>query len=97
MSVKMEESFGVKFSKPERNAGGEIIGYHGITREITARKSNAGQSARVSILRCTYQITQSSLLKERLNYVLAEMKRSHQYSALLLDLDNFKALNDTWS
>ena len=37
------------------------------------------------------------LLKERLNYTLAEMKRNHHHSALFfLDLDNFKSLNDTY-
>lgn len=30
--------WGEVLSKPERNAKGEIIGYHGITREITEQK-----------------------------------------------------------
>ena len=88
--------WGEILSKPERNAKGEIIGYHGITREITARKAMQDRVQELAFYDALTKLPNRLLLKERLNYVLAEMKRSHQYSALLfLDLDNFKALNDT--
>lgn len=88
--------WGEILAKFERNAKGEIIGFHGITREITERKRMQDRVEELAFYDALTKLPNRLLLKERLNYVLAEMKRSHQYSALLfLDLDNFKSLNDT--
>lgn len=84
-------------AKPERNEKGEIIGFHGITREITERKSMQDKVQELAFYDALTKLPNRLLLKERLNYVLAEMKRNHHHSALLfLDLDNFKSLNDTY-
>ena len=84
-------------AKPERNKKGEIIGYHGITREITERKAMQDKVQELAFYDTLTKLPNRLLLKERLNYALAEMKRNHHHSALLfLDLDNFKSLNDTY-
>lgn len=83
-------------SKPERNDKGEIIGYHGITREITERKMMQDKVQELAFYDVLTKLPNRLLLKERLNYTLAEMKRHHHHGAVLfLDLDNFKSLNDT--
>ena len=88
--------WGEILSKPERNEKGEIIGYHGITREITERKAMQDKVQELAFYDALTKLPNRLLLKERLNYALAEMKRNHHYGALLfLDLDNFKSLNDT--
>lgn len=83
-------------SKPERNEKGEIIGYHGITREVTERKLMQDKVQELAFYDALTKLPNRFLLSERLNYAIAEMKRTHRHSALLfLDLDNFKSLNDT--
>lgn len=82
-------------SKPERNEKGEIIGYHGITREITDRKMMQDKVQKLAFYDALTMLPNRLLLRERLNYTLAEMKRSKKHGAVLfLDLDNFKSLND---
>ncbi|WP_333803157.1 diguanylate cyclase domain-containing protein [Sulfurospirillum sp.] len=82
-------------SKPERDDNGEIIGYHGITREITERKIMQDKVQELAYYDALTKLPNRLLLSERLNYVIAEMKRSKKHAALLfLDLDNFKSLND---
>lgn len=89
--------WGEIISKPERNKKGEIIGYHGITRETTERKVMQDKVKELAFYDSLTKLPNRLLLSERLNYMLAEMKRTQKYSALFfLDLDNFKSLNDTY-
>ncbi|WP_263832167.1 diguanylate cyclase domain-containing protein [Sulfurospirillum oryzae] len=88
--------WGEIISKPERNDKGEIIGFHGITREVTERKTMQEKVQQLAFYDPLTKLPNRLLLSERLNYTLAEIKRNHKYAALLfLDLDNFKSLNDT--
>ena len=88
--------WGEIISKPERNEKGEIIGYHGITREITERKAMQDRVQQLAFFDPLTQLPNRLLLHERLKHIIAEMKRTKKYSALFfIDLDNFKSLNDT--
>lgn len=87
--------WGEILSKPERNAQGDITGYHGITREITERKLLQDQVHQLAFFDALTQLPNRRLLTDRLNQAMAAGKRSGCYGALMfLDLDNFKPLND---
>ena len=82
-------------SKPDRNAQGNIVGYHGITREITERKRLQDQVHQLAFFDPLTKLPNRRLLNNRLGQALAAGKRSACYGALMfLDLDNFKPLND---
>jgi len=87
--------WGEVLSKPERNAQGTIIGYHGITREITERKRLEDQVHQLAFHDGLTGLPNRRLLLDRLNQTMAASKRSGNYGAVMfLDLDNFKPLND---
>lgn len=87
--------WGEVLSKPERDAQGAIVGYHGITREITARILLEDQVRQLAFYDPLTQLPNRRLLNDRLGQTLAASTRSEGYAALMyLDLDNFKPLND---
>ena len=87
--------WGEILSKPDRNAQGEIVGYHGITREITQRKLRQDQVYQLAFRDTLTQLANRRQLMEHLTQALLTGQRHHRCGALLfLDLDNFKALND---
>jgi len=89
--------WGEVISRPERNEEGEIIGYYGITREITKQKQMQNEVEQLAFYDALTKLPNRLLLAERLLQVLANSKRHNTYNALMfLDLDNFKALNDTY-
>jgi diguanylate cyclase (GGDEF)-like protein/PAS domain S-box-containing protein len=82
-------------AKPDRNAHGEIVGYHGITREITQRKLLEAQVQRLAFHDALTHLCNRRLLVDRLSQAMASARRTRRHAALLfLDLDNFKSLND---
>ncbi len=82
-------------SKPERDAEGRIIGFHGISRETTQRHQMEDQIRQLAFYDPLTMLPNRRLLVDRLNQALVSSKRSDLYGAVLfLDLDNFKALND---
>ncbi|MBA4060271.1 MAG: hypothetical protein C0470_07855 [Verminephrobacter sp.] len=88
--------WGEVLSKPERNAQGEIIGYHGITREITERKRLEEQVHQLAFYDPLTHLANRRLMLNHLEQAMSASKRSQRHGALLfLDLDNFKPLNDT--
>ena len=88
--------WGEATSKTDRNAQGEIIGYHGITREITERKRLEEQVRQLAFHDPLTHLANRRLMLEHLDQAMSASKRSHHHGALLfLDLDNFKSLNDT--
>ena len=88
--------WGEAMSKTDRNAQGEIIGYHGITREITERKRLEEQVRQLAFHDTLTRRANRRLMLEHLDQAMSASKRSHHHGALLfLDLDNFKSLNDT--
>lgn len=87
--------WGEVISTPELNAQGEIVGYHGITREITARKQLEDRVNQLAFYDALTDLPNRRLLNDRLAQSMAASKRSNSYGALIfLDLDNFKPLND---
>ena len=88
--------WGEVMSKTDRNAQGEIIGYHGITRETTERKRLEEQVRQLAFHDPLTHLANRRLMLEHLDQAMSASKRSHHHGALLfLDLDNFKSLNDT--
>ena len=87
--------WGEVLSKPDRNAKGDSVGYHGITREITERKLLEDQVHQLAFYDPLTHVANRRLLNDRLDQALTASRRSGLYGALLfLDLDNFKTLND---
>lgn len=87
--------WGEVLARPEMNAQGEIVGYHGITREITERKRLQDEVHQLAFFDPLTKLANRRLLNDRLGQALAAGKRSGSFSALMfLDLDNFKPLND---
>ena len=81
--------------KSEHNDLGEIVGYHGITRNVTERKCLEDQVRQLAFHDTLTNLPNRRLLLEHLNQEMSENKRSHHYGGLIyLDLDNFKPLND---
>lgn len=88
--------WGEVLSKREYNNLGEIVGYHGITRNVTERKRLEEQVRELAFLDTLTNLPNRRLLLEHLYQAMSESKRSHFYGGLIyLDLDNFKSLNDT--
>ncbi|MBO0943001.1 diguanylate cyclase [Acidovorax temperans] len=88
--------WGEVLSKPDRNAQGEIIGYHGITREFTERKRLEEQVHQLAFHDPLTHLANRRLMLNHLEQAMSASKRSQRHGALLfLDLDNFKPLNDT--
>lgn len=83
--------------KPEQNDKGEVIGYHGITRNITERKRLEKQVQQLAFHDTLTNLANRRLLQEHLEQAMGESKRSHYYGAVIyMDLDNFKPLNDVY-
>lgn len=88
--------WGEVLSKPELDAQGQIVGYHGITREITERKRLEDQVRQLAFHDPLTDLPNRRLLLDRLSQAMAAGKRSGCHGALMfLDLDRFKTLNDT--
>ena len=82
-------------SNRERDANGNIVGHHGITRNISERKQAQEQVHQLAFYDTLTRLANRALLTDRISQNLAAGKRSGSYSALMfLDLDNFKPLND---
>lgn len=87
--------WGEVFSKPDRDEHGTIIGYHGITREITERKRMQDEVQQLALYDSLTKLPNRHLLNDRLDQALAANRRKACYGALMfIDLDNFKPLND---
>jgi len=74
---------------------GEIV-HLAVTRDITQRKEMEDQVRQLALHDALTNLPNRRLLLDRLSQAMANSKRSGCYCALMyLDLDNFKALNDT--
>ena len=78
------------------DTSGEKNGIVGVIIDITERKRMEEQVHQLAFYDPLTQLPNRRLLDDRLSQTLAAVKRSPRYGALMfLDLDNFKALNDT--
>ena len=83
-------------SRPDHDANGKLVGFHGISRETTQRRQMEDQVRQLAFYDPLTELANRRLLIDRLNQALASSKRSGLYGAVMfLDLDNFKALNDS--
>jgi diguanylate cyclase (GGDEF)-like protein/PAS domain S-box-containing protein len=84
-------------ARPVRDANGVITGYHGITRETTKRRQLEDQVRQLAFYDPLTHLPNRRLLSDRLNQSIAASQRNNCHCALLvLDLDNFKPLNDVY-
>jgi len=81
--------------EPIFGAGGEFIGYRGIGREITERKRLEQTVARLASEGALTGLPNRALLSDRLKHAMARADRGGALLAvMILDLDNFKEIND---
>lgn len=75
---------------------GRVTHYVGAFLDITQRKEDEEQIRRLAFYDPLTELPNRRLLIERLEHAFATSSRTRRYGALLfIDLDNFKALNDT--
>lgn len=81
---------------PIFDSEGVFKGYRGTGRDITARKQAETDIERLAFFDVLTGLPNRRLLLDRLNCAIAASVRGRGHGALLfIDLDNFKALNDT--
>lgn len=89
--------WGEIISKPELDENKNIIGYHGISRDITQRKELQEKIQELAFYDPLTKLANRRLLHDRLGQTISSSKRSQKYAAIIyLDLDNFKPLNDLY-
>lgn len=89
--------WGEILSKQEFDEKGNIIGYHGITREITKRKELQEKIEQLAYCDTLTKLPNRRSLDEKMSFIMSKSERSQKYCALVfIDLDNFKPLNDTY-
>ncbi|WP_374681145.1 diguanylate cyclase [Accumulibacter sp.] len=82
-------------STPERDARGAIIGYYGVSREITERKYAEERVRQLAFHDPLTALPNRRLLDDRLEQTMAASSRLPCHGAVMfVDLDNFKPLND---
>lgn len=80
---------------PERLVSGGTL-WHGYVWDITDRKQSESQIRKLALYDPLTGIANRRLLKEKLQYAISTSRRNQKYGAvIMLDLDNFKILNDT--
>ena len=80
---------------PFYDSDGGLMGLVGVSRDVTERKQVEQQYAQMAFFDPLTQLPNRRLLMDRVNRVLADCIRHQHYAALLMiDLDNFKQIND---
>ena len=81
---------------PMRDAEGKVTGVLGIYDDITRQKQDEAQIRQLAFYDPLTQLPNRRLLADRMQQALSASLRTAHYGALmLLDLDQFKTLNDT--
>ncbi|WP_133174779.1 diguanylate cyclase [Arcobacter caeni] len=89
--------WGEILSKQEMDIEGNIIGYHGVTREITKRKELQEKIEQLAYRDSLTKLPNRRSLNDKMSFIMSKSERSQKYCALVfIDLDNFKPLNDTY-
>ena len=79
-----------------RGPEGEVVGAFGTLMDITERKAAEEEIRQLAFFDPLTGLPNRRLLMDRLHQALSGSTRSRQHGAVLfIDLDNFKALNDT--
>lgn len=81
---------------PVRDAGGAVTHYLAVKQDITDKKRAEAEIHTLAYFDPLTDLPNRRLLMDRLSQALIASKRSRAHGALvILDLDNFKVLNDT--
>lgn len=91
----------VKFAEfsifPKRDQEGQVFGFRGVGHDITERKRIEQKLNYMATHDYLTELPNRMLFMDRLKVALTQAKRNTQKLAvLLLDLDGFKNVNDTW-
>lgn len=79
------------------DANQTIIGFLGIAHDITQRKRREEYVRHVSLHDELTGLPNRTLLNDRLNVAIEGARRNHKkVGVMMLDLDHFKRINDTW-
>lgn len=82
-------------ASPEKLPNNSIL-WHGYIMDITDRKLSEKQIKKLALYDPLTGLANRRLLKDRLQHAIATSCRNNNYGAvILLDMDNFKSLNDT--
>ena len=82
-------------TSPIYDAANQVVAASKIVRDISERKLAEGEIAKLAFYDTLTQLANRRLFYERFKLAVAVSKRSQKFGAvLLLDLDNFKTLND---
>ncbi len=80
---------------PRYDSQGEFLGYIGFCMDITERKASAEQIEHLAFYDSLTQLPNRRLMLDRLGQALSNSARRNRHGAvLMIDLDNFKSLND---
>ena len=82
---------------PHRDRKGKLVGYHGVTRDISERKRTAERIEHMARHDPLTDLPNRALFSDRLDVALSLSKRNGTRLALMfVDLDKFKPVNDTF-
>lgn len=82
--------------EPLRGPGGSFLGYHGVGKDITEKKRAQDAVIRLAHFDRLTGLPNRTRFMERLSTEIQRAKRTgQQVGVMLLDLDDFKAINDT--
>ncbi|OPY75523.1 MAG: Cyclic di-GMP phosphodiesterase Gmr [Syntrophorhabdus sp. PtaU1.Bin058] len=81
----------------KKDAGGRIVAYQGIIRDITAEKLAEQTIRHMAYHDALTGLPNRTLFNDRLNMAILNAQRNHKRAAvMMLDLDKFKQINDVW-
>jgi diguanylate cyclase (GGDEF)-like protein len=82
----------------ERNAAGKPLRMIGVHMDVSARKEMDEKIQKLAFYDHLTELPNRRMLQDRLQHAIASVSRkpNRRGALMLLDMDDFKALNDTW-
>ena len=78
-----------------RTEAGRIMRWYGTAEDITARRTDQARISHMALHDALTGLANRTLFGERMHHELARVGRGAQLAVLCVDLDDFKAINDT--